>query len=420
MLLLDMKFHALFVNHYAITPSEIGGLRHFNLAANLLKNGINVLIVCSSVEHKRNIQRFSKLPHLPRLEQVKGVYFLRLWVPAFSSGYLRILNMLIFSIQVLFLPCILRFKSITTIVGSTIHPFAAAACAFLSFITRKRYIYEVRDLWPETLIEFGVLSRHSFFARMLCFMEHYCASCARYIVSTMPNIDDYFLAYYPSFHSKIVWISNGCNLYLKPPNREIEPHATASHSCKNFIYFGAIGTANNVESIVYAVQSISISNPSILQCIHITIIGEGKSLDLTKNLVHKYSLSTFFTFLPFMDKSILFDYAVHNADCFLLPLHQSPALYNYGISMNKLFDYLSIGKPIIIHGYFRDKILKSSSCILATDSISATSFAEKIIQISLLSKCSISSLSSQALDLAANHYDNRQLASKYSQLLMPD
>ena len=48
------------------------------------------------------------------------------------------------------------------IVGSSVHPFAAWAAAIISKRYNVPFIFEVRDLWPKTLIELGFINRDKY------------------------------------------------------------------------------------------------------------------------------------------------------------------------------------------------------------------------------------------------------------------
>lgn len=47
------------------------------------------------------------------------------------------------------------------IIGSSVHPFAAVAAALLAKKYSVPFVFEVRDLWPETLVAMGRWSEHS-------------------------------------------------------------------------------------------------------------------------------------------------------------------------------------------------------------------------------------------------------------------
>ena len=143
------------VNHYASSPAASGSTRHYDLARHLRDLGWNTWIVAASVELNTQKQRLEKHEHA-RSETIGGVNFRWLKTPGYQgNGIGRMVNMLAFSWQVLVGKSTADLDRPNLVIGSTVHPLAAASGALLARRHRVPFIFEVRDIWPETLIALG-------------------------------------------------------------------------------------------------------------------------------------------------------------------------------------------------------------------------------------------------------------------------
>ena len=139
----------LIINHYA-SP---GFGRHFQLARELVRRGHTVTIAASSFRRKTREQRSGE-------QTVSGVKFI--FVPTSpyqGNGVGRILNMIQFALRV---PgCLPRGYTPDLVIGSSVHPLAWSAAEKIARRAGAPFIAEVRDLWPQTLIDMGAMGRRA-------------------------------------------------------------------------------------------------------------------------------------------------------------------------------------------------------------------------------------------------------------------
>ncbi|WDU84531.1 hypothetical protein [Caloramator sp. Dgby_cultured_2] len=103
-----------------------------------------------------------------RIENINGVKFL--WIRTFpykTNDYKRFINMISFAINSYKL--LKKFERPDVIIASSVHPFTCIAGYYLARNFNARYIAEIRDLWPETLIDMGAMKKTVFLQR--CFMQ---------------------------------------------------------------------------------------------------------------------------------------------------------------------------------------------------------------------------------------------------------
>ena len=146
------------VNHYAQAPSGPGGTRHHSLAFHLQRLGWHPLIIAGSCEHNTGRQRLHP-SESQRFECCEGVDFLWLRVagePA-RGGWRRLATMVLFGFALLRPTTTRALSRPAVVIGSTVHPFAALAAFMLARKHRVPFVFEVRDLWPRTLVAMGAI-----------------------------------------------------------------------------------------------------------------------------------------------------------------------------------------------------------------------------------------------------------------------
>ncbi|MGE0023288.1 MAG: glycosyltransferase family 4 protein [Hyphomicrobium sp.] len=325
------------LNHYAQEPGGPGGTRHFSLAQRLPRHGWQAAIIAASVEHATGRDR---LPAgvTSRLDVVAGVPFLWLKTsPYADNGLARIRNMLDYTRRALDRSVVSALPPPDAIIGSSVHPLAAWAGARLARRYRVPFLFEVRDLWPQTLVDMGRLKPDSWTTRALQSLETRLYRQASSIVVLLPRAGDYIESLGIS-RSKVVWIPNGADL---DTYRSVEPSVPSETF--TLMYFGAHGTANGLENVLRAMRSLRDQGDA--GAILLRLIGNGPSKPALMAMARDWQLTNVRFEDPVAKAAI--PALAAEADAFVFNL-QDVAVFKYGISSNKLFDYMAAGRPIIM------------------------------------------------------------------------
>jgi glycosyltransferase involved in cell wall biosynthesis len=326
------------LNHYAQEPGGAGGTRHFSLGKHLRTLGWSATVIAASVELNTGRQRLAE-DEVTRLNEFDGVPFLWVRTPGYrGDGFGRLKNMLTYSLRVLMPSVTHGLRKPDVVVGSSVHPFAAWSGAILARRFRVPFVFEVRDLWPQTLIDLGRLHSESFITRALRWLEQWLYRRADRIVVLLPQASDYIVPLGIPL-KKIVWIPNGVELegYPKPPQ-------PIDQELFTLMYLGAHGQANGLDCVLRAMAELQ--KMPAMKHVRLRMIGDGPLKPALKKLAHELGLSNvkFDNPVPKCQVPAL----ANQADAFVIAVLNLPQLYRYGISMNKLFDYLAAGRPIII------------------------------------------------------------------------
>ncbi|NPA71835.1 MAG: glycosyltransferase family 4 protein [Gammaproteobacteria bacterium] len=325
------------VNHYAIHLQQAGGTRHFTLARELVRKGHQVTIIASSFDHATRREIHLLDGEFSQLEIVDGVRFLWLRTPTYSgNGVRRVWNMVAFARKVYGLRAVDLGGPPDVIMGSSPHLFAAWAAERLARRYRVPFVLEVRDLWPQSLIDLGSLSRNHPFVRMLERIEKTLYQKASRIVTLLPAAGEH-ITQKGGNPDRIVWIPNGVDLRLLPP-----PSPPNEADTFTLMYAGAHGLANNLDVVLEAAKILQdMPNPPKIK-FHLVGDGPYKEYLIQKaKILHLNNV----IFSPAIPKNRIYN-VLQEADAFLLTLRNSP-VFRWGVSPNKLFDYMAMARPII-------------------------------------------------------------------------
>ena len=323
------------LNHYAQEPGGPGGTRHYSLARHLLDSNWRSVVIAASTEHNTGRQRL--LAHEnTRLETFNGVPFLWVRTPEYEGNRIaRIKNMLAYSWKA-WLPATTRqLPRPDVVIGSSVHPFAAVAGLLLARRFRVPFVFEVRDLWPQTLIDMGKLSEHGIPTQLMKRLERWLYQNAARIIVLLPRAQDYIVPLgIPE--NKIVYIPNGVEVNGIP--KSANPSNTFT-----LMYFGAHGQANGLQNVLQALHYLNSHNDKGL-AIRLRLIGDGPTKPRLMKIADELKLTNV-SFEPSVSKNVISKLA-SSADAFIFNLIDTD-VFKYGISSNKLFDYLASARPII-------------------------------------------------------------------------
>lgn len=334
-----MSKSVLILNHYAYAPDQSAGTRHYELARQIAKEGGKATVISCSFFHKTHSWRPRTKWKLFHKENVRGVNYVWVWgVPYRSNGMGRILNLLSFALlSVVYI--LYKGRKGDILFASSPQPFAP----FLSFaLSGKRFykVFEVRDFWPQIFIDIGAMSPGSKVAKVAFKIEKYLVSKADIFISNLPGAEKYCKEKgitYKTFY----WVPNGVRERYKIESIGSVSLEGLPHNIK-IMYTGAHGEAQNLYEVVKAADFLKSEGR-----IEFHFLGDGAEKKRLQSYVEENSIHNVYFYSPVNTEEVK-KYIVA-ADVLLLPLVDAK-IFSYGISPNKLPEYLASGKPIIFFG----------------------------------------------------------------------
>ncbi|WGK64713.1 glycosyltransferase family 4 protein [Croceiramulus getboli] len=273
---------------------------------------------------------------------------------------------------------------------------------------RTKFIFEVRDLWPEVPIQMGGLKNPILIA-IAKQLEKNIYKSAEHIIALSPGMADGVLKYESS--EKVSMIPNMAKIdefFPREHNHELLTALGLKANSFKLIHFGALGLANGVESIIDSAILLK-DYPDI----EFIFVGGGSREPYLKDLCQKYKLNNIH-FLGKYPMNTLSE-IVNFCDISLVSFMDLPILYTN--SPNKLFDSLSAGKPIIVNsaGWTRNMILENE-CGFYVNPNHPEELKDLIISIknddALLDK-----LGRNSRKLAETTYDKSILCNKFADVI---
>jgi glycosyltransferase involved in cell wall biosynthesis len=394
--------HVWILNHYAQVPSGAGGIRHYGLASNLPQYGWSASIIAASVEHVTGRQRLTGAL-FRKLETITGISWLWIRTPRYQgNGIGRILNMLVFSFLAIIPGVTKGLPKPDIIIGSSVHPFAALAGVILATRYKVPFIFEVRDLWPATLIDMNKISATGFSAKLLLRLEKWLAHKAALVIVSMPKAVEYYQDLGVS-EDNILALPNGADVSVEAPS------APNEDNCFTLMYCGAMGAANSLDTLIDALALVE-RNWQGNRKFECRLIGGGPLCISLKARASELGLKSISFEPPVPKKKI--SKLLLEADAFVITLKNMPRLYRFGISMNKIFDYLSMGRPVIMAADVPENPVELSRAGIVVEPESPEALSKAILNLSESSASERNEMGQNGWRYVLEHYNYSRLAEK--------
>lgn len=365
------------LNHYAMTPEQGGGTRHYNFARELVERGYQVYIFSSAHIHNTEYSVLSN-KEKSREDVIDGIHWIWIQTKHYTkNGGGRIRSMIDYY---LFMTKHYSFyKRPDVIIGSSVHPLACLAGIKISKKVNAKCVSEIRDLWPQTLIDMGKLNKNSLLSKILYKLEKYIYIKSESIIVTTPGMIEY-IAKTGISRDKIIYINNGVSVSafdknISEKSNEIDKISLNDGNLFKCIYTGAIGEANYIENIIRAAQILESEGYSNIRFI---IVGSGPEKKILVETTETLKLNNIKFYNPIKKDSI--PALLNQVDVNIFNLKKIEIL-KYGLSANKLFDYMCSGKPIVFACETTSDYVRESGCGISIEPENPRAMAESIIKV---------------------------------------
>ena len=327
------------VNQFANTPDLPGHTRQYDIAKFLVKNKWDVEIFASDFNLSKRTYTKLKNNHIIKSEFPEGIKWHWLWAsPYKKNNWKRYINLISFCVHLFlrlsFLLINKNKKNPDIILASSPQLPAAYFCLLLAKLFQKPFVLEVRDLWPQVLIDQKDSGKYSFFIKILLFMERKVYEGSE-IVIVLAKGSEKFVKKRGA--KRTIWLPNGPDLtiFKKVP---LIPEEEVFSNKRPFklLYAGAHGEANNLFNILSAAK--------ILQNYPIKFVFIGNGTEKKRLVAEaKYFKNVIFKDpIPKNQMPIL----ISKFDAVIVSLKDTP-LFRYGVSPNKLYDAYAVGRPVV-------------------------------------------------------------------------
>ena len=397
--------HITIINQYIGSPYHGMEYRHYYLAKNLMALGYTVTLVSGSYSHL-----FSSPPQVTEnvlKEKIDGIEYLWIKVPEYKSSKSigRIWNMLYFAWKLHFLKDIEPSHIIVS--SPSLFPVKVAAKLAKKFHTK--FLFEVRDIWPQTLIELSNLSSSHPLIKLMEHYEKFAYKNADKVISLLPNAKEHFEDNGMQ-KDKFVYLPNGI---------EIEEQESVPLPLKikekipinKFVigYSGTIGIANNLDYLL-DVATVLKANDEI----HFMILGKGGEKQRLMERVQKLGLKNI-TFLDAVPKESVGSFLQEIDVAFISLLPEK--LFRFGVSPNKVFDYMYAKKPILWAIEAGNNLVEDAKCGISVPLKNVTRLKESILELKVLQKGKLEELGQNGYNFVHTYHGYNMLAKKLIEII---
>lgn len=337
--------HIWLINHYAVPPIYYPLVRPASFAKYLMAMGHTVTIIAASTVHNSDKNLITD-GTCWREETVDGVHYVYIKCLDYQgNGLRRIYNMCEFAWK---LPGVCkRFPRPDAIVATSMPPTSCAVGIHLARKYKCRGVAEIADLWPESIVAYGIAGSHHPAVIALRWLEKWIYKKADAVVFTMEGAYDYIVEQgweqdIPK--SKVHYINNGIDLELFDYNRvhfQIEDPDLKDPNIFKVVYTGSIRKVNDLGALLDVAKKIT--DPRI----KLLIWGTGDELPMLRQRILDEGIKNVL-FKGYVEKKYI-SFIVSCADVNLIHSGlQGKAVLRFGISANKMFDCLAAGKPVLM------------------------------------------------------------------------
>jgi glycosyltransferase involved in cell wall biosynthesis len=270
-------------------------------------------------------------------EYIEGIKVIRVWTYiSANKGFIkRIIDYTSFMISSFFVGLFIKTD---VIVATSPQFFTAVSGRWLSFWKRKKWVMEVRDIWPESIKAVGAME-DSWIIRFFEYLELKMYKSAWKIVVVTDSFKAKFVKEYGLEKSKIEVIKNGANLALFKPMVKSESLLEKLNLKGKFVigYIGTHGMAHNLGFILDCAKDVD-------RKVHFLFIGDGaekKALVTKKKELNLQNV----TMLSPVDKKGVKEYT-SILDVGLVNLKKSPTFMS--VIPSKIFELAAMHKPILL------------------------------------------------------------------------
>jgi len=323
-------------------PPEMGApsARTYEHARHWVRLGSEVTVITGFPNHPTGIIRPEYRGYFTKRETVEGIDLLRTWIYcAANKGFLRrVLNFLSFFFSSFLLGAVLTRRP-DLIIGTSPQFFCAVSAYLLSIIKRTPFVFEVRDIWPQSAVELGAL-KNRFVIRVLEAIEMHLYRRAALIVIVAESTLEY-LVEKGIDPEKVAIIPNGIDDgYLASATATPEEVRTEAGLDGRFIvsYIGTHGMSHALGVVLQAAARLGDD-----KAIHFLFIGEGAEKAALKEQAAAMRLSNV-TFIDEQPREKLLAF-YRASDLSLVPLKRLPIFRK--VLPSKLFELMGAGCPII-------------------------------------------------------------------------
>lgn len=406
----NRKKSIFFISKYAVSPSYGNPTRQYFISKYMSEKDFDVTLISSqssNIKVYQNLKDYyeSKTDGYLKIFLLKGpkislgFSFLRLWSWVLFEWY--VLKLSLFSKQL---------KKPDVIIISSLSLLTFCSGVVLKWKYKAKLIIEVRDIWPLTLTEIGGYSKFNPLVLILRIIEKIGYSSSDAIVGTMPNLQEHIRESIRK-RKPVYCVPQGydSSIFVKDLSDISKIKLDKIRFDKfSVVYAGTIGNANNIELILDTATKLMEKNCKI----HFYLVGDGP---LKNNYLDQYASLDNVTFIEPVPPTELPKF-LSNFDLLICPV-RNQRIYRFGISFNKMVDYMRSGRPILFSYNGFPSFVDADKYSFNSPAEDSELLSAKIIEIMSIDMSILNKMGANGQVIVKNNHSFDFLTDKYINII---
>ena len=334
----------LYISQYF--PPEMGApaARAAEMSRHWANAGHEVTVLTGFPNHPTGVvpnEYRKKFRRLVAREQVDEVNLIRTWLLPFPNrkAYERILNYISFAVSAALTGLALSRPDV--VIATSPQLLVGLSGWWLAEWKRVPFVFEVRDLWPESLAAVGMGRANSSLHRMLGKTADFLYRRADRIVVVAPAFEEHLVEHWQVPRDKIAVIENGADTHLFTPGTEPALQTELGVENKFVVsYIGTIGMAHGLETVLEAAAILQSTSPEIA----FLVVGEGSEKERLITHARKRKLTNL-QFLDQQPRQQIPAY-IRASDLCLVPLKKTELFKT--VIPSKMLEFMSCARPVLL------------------------------------------------------------------------
>jgi colanic acid biosynthesis glycosyl transferase WcaI len=322
--------------------------------------GHDVTVLTGFPNHPDGVVRPEYRRHFRRgvfREKIDGINVVRSWLLPFPNrrAHERMLNYSSFATSAAFVGSLLERPDV--VIATSPQLLVGLSGWWIAKVKRAPLVFEVRDLWPESLAAVGMGS--SFLQAVLGRVAGFLYAHANHIAVVTPAFREHLVKKWRVPGKKISVIQNGVDTRLFSPDAtdaNVRQDLNAEDKFQ-VSFIGTLGLAHRLDCLISAAEELQRSCPDIL----ILLVGEGADRERILALAKSKNLSNI-CFVPQQPRARIPAY-IRASDACLVLLKKSDVFET--VIPTKMLEFMSCGRPVIlgVNGQAREILERSRAGI---------------------------------------------------------
>lgn len=399
----------LYLDFYAGSLKYGRSFRPHYLGREWIKMGHKMFVFGASYSHLRRVQPNTKS------ETIDNINYNWLASPRYNGNSpMRFVAMFVFMLQLFIqMPRILKTSKPDAIIVSSTHMLDIFPAWIMAKITRTKLTFELHDVWPLSLVEVSGLSRYHPLTLVMGFCEWVTYKISDRVVSMLPATYDH-MKKFGVREEQFAYVPNGISLAEEttatPIPNDLAAQIDELKTQGKFIigYAGQLTISNAMDDLLATLKLLKQRGKA--DNLHVILLGDGQYKDALEREARAANLDNI-TFYGRVEKAQVLS-ILRDSDALYIGWKKQP-IYRFGVSANKLFDYMMAQRPIIHAITAANDPVAEAGCGISTPAEAPDLVADAIESLMNMGAKERDAMGAKGRDYVLNNHEYKTLAARF-------